>query len=79
MRKGSGDNKIESGERMTRVPCVYEMNHSIAGMIRKDRAESQAGLLVSGQTLVTDRWEDWGVSNNLGTRQGVGEKGQWLM
>lgn len=58
MRKGSGDNKIESGERMTHVPCVYEMNHPIAGMIRKDRGESQAALLLSGQTLVTDRWED---------------------
>lgn len=79
MRKGSGDKKIESGESMTHVPCVYEMNHSIVGVIRKDRGESQAALLVSGQTLVTDRWEDCGVSSNVGTRQGVGEKGQWLM
>ena len=79
MRKGSGDDKIESGESMTHVPCVYEMNHAIVGVIRKDRGESQAASLGSGQTLVTDRWEDWGVSSNLRTRQGVGEKCQGLM
>lgn len=42
---------MESGEKMTSVACAYVMNHSVAGMILKDRGKTPAAVLIRGHAL----------------------------
>lgn len=49
--KGSGDDTIESGKRMTNASYTYEVSHLGVGLILQDSGESRAAFLLSGHAL----------------------------